>query len=110
MLPLQLDIVVQQPYLLAGLEGGETDIRTSITPESVAQCAVPTAANLALDCEVHLGQVVRSQLQRVQCLVGVGSLCGVFGLDLFFETACAVFAGTASLSGFGTAFGCWIVS
>lgn len=59
---LQLNVVVQQPDLLARLERGQPDVGTAVTPESIPKRAVPAAANFPRHSEVDLGQVVKLQL------------------------------------------------
>jgi len=48
-------------------------------------------------------------MQRVQRFVGGGSLGSVFGFELLGQAAGAVFAGAATLAGFGLAFGCYFL-
>jgi len=106
---LQLNVVVQYPHLLARLKRWEPNVRTAITPESVAQCAVAARAYLSLDGKVHLGQVVYPELGRrlldVPELLRGGSLAGgVFGSQPVGEPAGAVFASATFLAWFRGAF------
>ena len=106
---LQLHIVIQQPNLLTRLERRQSNIRTPIAPKRIAERAVPAAADLALDGKVDLvEQIVGTEFHRVELCVGVGALRGVFGFELLFHAAGAVFAGAAALAGLGTAFGGWV--
>lgn len=102
---LQLDIVVEQTHLLTWLEGRQADVGTAIASEGVTQCAVSAAANLSLDGEVDLGEIVSSQLHCVEGVVSSGPFCSVFGFELLLHAASAVFARAASLSGLGSALG-----
>lgn len=101
---LQLYIVVQQAHLLARLECWQPDVRTPVASECVAQGAVAAAANLPLDSEVDLGQVVCAKFDLLQVRVCSRPLLRVFGLNLLLESACAVFAGSSSLAGLGLTF------
>ena len=109
---LQLHIIIQQPHLLPGLERRQSNIRTPIAPESIAQRAVPATPHLALDGEVDLiEQLVGAEFHRVEGFVGGGALRAVLGFEALFHAAGAVFAGAAALAGFGAAFeGCGWVS
>jgi hypothetical protein len=105
---LQLDIIVQQPDLLAGLEGRQPNVRTAVAAEGVAEGAVAAAADLALDGEVDLvEQVVGAELHRVERGVGGGPLRGVFGFQLLLHAAGAVFARAAPLAGLRGALWGW---
>ena len=104
---LQLHLIVQQPHFLSRLERWQPNIRTSIAPEGIAERAIPATAHLPLHREIHLGQIVGTQFQRVEGVVGRAALRRVFGFDLLFQAARAVFAGAAALAGFGAAFGRW---
>ena len=100
---LQLHLIIHKSHLFTWLERRQANVRTSITPECITQRAVPTGANLALHCKVHLIQVVRIELREV--CIGVGALRFIFGIDSLRKTACAVFASSAPLgvgfAGFG---------
>lgn len=73
---LELHLVVQQSDLFTGLEGGQPNVRTAIAPESIAQCAIPARADLALDGKVDLVEIVRGQLESLEPFVRRGScLC-----------------------------------
>lgn len=74
-----MNVVVEQPHLLAGLEGRKANVWAAIAAEGIAQRAVAARAYFALDGKVYLGQVVGSQLETGQCLVGFGALIGIFG-------------------------------
>lgn len=104
---LQLHLIVQQPHLLSRLERRQPNIRTPIAPEGIAEGAIPATAHLPLHREIHLGQIVGTQFQRVEGVVGRAALRRVFGFDLLLQPAGAVFAGAAALAGFGAAFGRW---
>jgi hypothetical protein len=99
-----LDIVVEQPDLLARLEGGQADVGAAIASESITERAVSAGAHLALDGEVDLGQVVGGKLNTLrfldglELLVGFLALSGVFGSNAFSQAARAVLAGTPTLS------------
>ena len=94
---LQLYIVVQQPHLLAGLEGGQSDIRTPIATERISQSAVATRPNLALDREIKLVQIVGVELGEVGiCICSLGL---VFGFKFLGQTACTVLACSSPLAG-----------
>ena len=105
---LQLDIIVQQPDFLTWLERRQANVRAPIASESVAQRAVSAAAHFALHCEIDfVEEVVGTKLHRVERFVGIGALRGIFGFELLFHAAGAVFAGAAALAGLGAAFeGC----
>ena len=78
----QLHIIIQQLDLLARLECRQADIRTSITPERIAQRAIATAADLALHSEVELVEIVSPELHRLQVLVRRRALRRVFCCEL----------------------------
>jgi hypothetical protein len=65
-----LHVVVEQPHLLTGLESWHANVRTSVTPERIAQAAVSAGTNLALDREVHFCKVIRVELQCCELFVG----------------------------------------
>lgn len=105
--PLQLDIIIQQPYLFTRLERRQSNVWAAITTERVSQSAIPAAPDLSLYREIYFSQIVGTELERIQRCVGIGAFCGVFGVDFLFETACAIFAGATSFSGFRSALGCY---
>lgn len=100
-----MHVVVEQSNLFTWLEGWEADVRASVASESIAKRTVATRANLALHGEVDLGQVVGSQLNALELLIGRGSLVGVFGGKTFSQAASAVLAGTAAFASLGLTFG-----
>ena len=103
--PSQLNVIVNQPHLLARLKGREANVRAAIATERIAQRAVATGAYFSLNGKVDFGEVVGIQLETFQCLVGFGSLAGVFGCEAVCETAGAVLAGSAAFAGLWLAFG-----
>lgn len=105
-----MDIVVEDAHLLAGLEGGQADVRAAVAAEGVAEGAVAAGADLALDGEVDLGEVICVELDGrggggCEGCVGGGAGGGVFSGDALCEAAGAIFAGAAAFSGLGGAFG-----
>jgi len=103
---LQLDIIVHQSNLLAGLECRQSNVRAPVAPEGVPKRTVTAASNLALNSEIHLCQIIGTELHGIEGFVGRFALCGILGFDLLLHTAGAVFAGAASLSGFGATLRC----
>jgi hypothetical protein len=103
--PSQLNVIVNQPHLLARLKGREANVRAAVAAERIAQRAVTAGTYFSLNGKVDFGQVVGIQLETFQCLVGFGSLGGVFGGEALCETAAAVLAGAAALPGLWLAFG-----
>lgn len=101
----QLNVVVQQAHFLTRLERWESNIRAPVASEGITQGAIPTAAYLALHCEVDLGKVICVELEAAERLVRGRSFGGVFGFDFLLQAARAVFAGASPLSGLGLAFG-----
>lgn len=95
----KLHIIIQQPHLLPRFERRQSDIRTPIAAESVAERTIPARPDLALHSEIQLVQVARRQLREVG--VGLRTRGGVFGLDALGQAAGAVFAGSAA---FGVGF------
>ena len=98
----KLDIIIQQSHLLTRLESRQANVRTSITPESIAQSAVATRAHLPLNSEIDFSEVVGAELREVS--IGICAFGFVFGLKLLCEAAGAVFAGAPPL---GTGFACF---
>lgn len=82
---LQLDIVIEDPHLLAGLEGRETDVGAPVAAEGVAEGAVAAGAYFSLDGEVDFGEVVRAELdgggRGGEGFVGGGAGGVVFGCE-----------------------------
>ena len=103
---LQLDIIVHQPNLFARLECRQSNVRAPVAPEGVPKRTVTAASNLALNSEIHLCQIIGTELHGIEGFVGRFALCGILGFDLLLHTAGAVFAGAASLSGFGATLRC----
>jgi hypothetical protein len=104
----QFIIVHVQSNLFARLERWHPNIRTSRTTESVPECTVSAAANLALHRKVNLVHVICRKLDDavagpvpvlLQDLVLGCSLRRVFGRELLSETAGAVLASSASFLG-----------
>lgn len=102
-----MSLVIQQTDFLAGLEGRQTDVRTAVAAKGITERTISTAADLSLDCKVHLCEIVRSDLDCRQSFVGVGALGRVLSLDFLFETAGAVLACPTAFAGFGAALGSW---
>lgn len=50
----QLNLIVDQSNLFARLEGGQTDIGTSITPKCIPQRAITTTSDFPLHSEIYL--------------------------------------------------------
>ena len=59
----QLHLIVHQPNLLSWLERRQTNVRTAIAPEGIAQGAIATASHLALHGEIDFCQVVCLQFR-----------------------------------------------
>ncbi|TKW55408.1 hypothetical protein CTA1_2586 [Colletotrichum tanaceti] len=103
--PLQLDVVVEDAHLLAGLKRRQADVGAAVAAEGVAESAVAARADLALDGEVNLGEVVGAKLDSLEGLVGGGTGSGVLSGYALGEAAGTVLAGATAPSGLGGAFG-----
>jgi hypothetical protein len=58
-----LHIVVQESNLFARLESRHTDIRTTITTESVPKTAIATGSNFPLYRKVDFGKIICSEFK-----------------------------------------------
>lgn len=76
-----MDIIIEDPHLLAGLEGREANVRAPVAPEGVAEGAVAAGADFSLDRKVDFGEVVRSELYGRESFVGGGAGGVVFGCE-----------------------------
>jgi len=54
---LELNVVVEQSNLFTRLESRQSNVRTAVTAESIAQRTVSTATNLSLDSKVDFGEI-----------------------------------------------------
>lgn len=84
---LQLYIIVQQANLLARLERRQTNVRATIAAESVTECTVAARADLALDREINLGEVVGGELETGKRLVCLRTLASVLSSEALSQTA-----------------------
>lgn len=101
----QLHIIIDQANLLARLESWQTNVRASVAPECVSQCAIPARAHFALYCEIDFRQIICFELCK--CLVCVGALGRIFCFELLGQTAGTVFACSSSFAGLWATFrGC----
>lgn len=83
-IPSQLNRIVDNPHLFAGLERRQTDVRAPVTPESIAQSTAAARSRLPLHGEVDLVvQVFGLQLEDVQVRVGFVRSRLVFGFEFF---------------------------
>lgn len=98
-----MHVIVQQPYFFAGLEGWETNVGTTVAAKCVAECAVATASNLALDGEINFCELIGIELHSIQRLVGVVSFGLVLCFNLFLQTTSTILAGSSTFSGLGSA-------
>lgn len=103
----QLNIIIQQPYLLTGLERRQPNVRASVAAESISQCAVATGADLALDGEVNFVEIVGSELDIGKLFVGGRALGSVLDSKTLGKAAGAIFAGATALANLWLAFGSW---
>jgi hypothetical protein len=99
--PLQLHIIIQQPNLIPRLKSRQSNIRTAVASECIAQRTVPARAHFALYCEIYFRKIIRGQLSQIS--ISIGALSLVFSFQSLRETAGAIFAGSPAL---GCGFAC----
>jgi len=71
----------------------------SIAAESISQTAIATGPDLPLDCEIHFSKIVGPEFKGLELSIGIRPLGCVFSSNLLDETASAVLARPATLSG-----------